>query len=277
MLSKISLIAATAAAYDYASNGGDWADLEVDDNNCAGSNQSPINLISKASKDFKSTYKKKILKFKDDEFLKEYSGAAAANPVFNGHTVQTDLDVTDDGPINTFTSMIASEIFGADTEFDAQQFHFHAGSEHTIDDVRHDFEMHTVHYPKETEGEFIAAAMGIMFSVENYTAELSWLEERVIDDFFNSLDLADVTEAGPTVTWATYGTLMEMVDMSNRWVYKGSVTTPPCAANVYWNVLSTIYPIKAETLALFVTQLDRGEEGELGNRGNWREIQEIDG
>jgi carbonic anhydrase len=37
---------------------------------------------------------------------------------------------------------------------------------------------------------------------------------------------------------------MMMVDMDDRWVYRGSVTTPPCTTQVYWNVLRTIYPIK---------------------------------
>jgi len=30
-------------------------------------------------------------------------------------------------------------------QFNALQFHFHTGSEHTIDGKRHDFEMHIVH------------------------------------------------------------------------------------------------------------------------------------
>jgi len=65
---------------------------------------------------------------------------------------------------------------------------------------------------------------------------------------------------------------MMMVDFNNRWVYKGSVTTPPCATNVYWNVLHTIYPVKAEHLALFKGQLDKVDG--LKAAGNWREIQE---
>jgi carbonic anhydrase len=36
---------------------------------------------------------------------------------------------------------------------------------------------------------------------------------------------------------------MKLVDIENRWVYKGSVTTPPCDKYVYWNIASTIYPI----------------------------------
>ena len=137
--------------------------------------------------------------------------------------------------------------------------------------------MHTVHYPPETKNGFIAAAMGIIFSVEDYTADLSKAEEMVIDTFFDSLKWGDMTEEGPTVDIVTYGNLMEMVDNKNRWIYKGSVTTPPCATAVYWNVLSTIYPVKQKHLDLFKKQLDRGEDGKLDELGNWREIQEING
>ena len=98
----------------------------------------------------------------------------------------------------------------------------------------------------------------------------------MIDTFFDSLLWSDVTEAGPTVNLATYGNLMEMVDNENRWVYSGSVTTPPCAKSVYWNVLSTIYPVKKEHLDLFKAQLARGEDGKLVDYGNWRLISEED-
>lgn len=69
----------------------------------------------------------------------------------------------------------------------------------------------------------------------------------------------------------TYGNLMELVDFNNRWAYKGSLTTPPCTSFVYWNVLSTVYPIKAEHLEQFKTLLAKGEDGELADLGNWRE------
>lgn len=69
---------------------------------------------------------------------------------------------------------------------------------------------------------------------------------------------------------------MHLVDMKERWVYKGSVTTPPCATYVFWNVLKTIYPIKQAHLDLFKAQLARGSDGKLKDWGNWREVQEVD-
>ena len=108
--------------------------------------------------------------------------------------------------------------------------------------------MHTVHFPRDKNTEFLAAAVGIMFSVNDYNAKLTKEQERTIDEFFDSLDLE---KKDPKVKYATYGDLMMMVDTNNRWVYKGSVTTPPCATTVYWNVLTTVYPIKKKHLEQF--------------------------
>tara|TARA_B110000503_G_C7029198_1_gene363233 strand:- start:348 stop:908 length:561 start_codon:yes stop_codon:yes gene_type:complete len=156
------------------------------------------------------------------------------------------------------------------------QFHFHAGSEHTVDGKRHDLEMHTVHYPKEAENGFVAAAMGIMFSVSDHNANLSTDQESVIDAFFAGLKWDD--ETGSAVSdEITYGDLMEMVDNNNRWMYKGSVTTPPCDTYVNWNVLSTIYPVSQANLDLFVEkQLGQDPAGTLAGFGNFREIQTVD-
>lgn len=66
---------------------------------------------------------------------------------------------------------------------------------------------------------------------------------------------------------------MMMADMDNRWVYKGSVTTPPCDTFVYWNVLKRVYPLKQRHLDLFMSQLERGN---LHKIGNYRETQAID-
>jgi len=129
--------------------------------------------------------------------------------------------------------------------------------------------MHTVHLAENTVNNFGYAAVGIIFSVNEYTAKLTAAEQKIIDTFFESLDLSKTND--PVQSLITYGDLMTMVDTDNRYVYKGSVTTPPCGQSVYWNLLSTIYPIQQKHLDLFKSQLARADQGNLDSTGNWRE------
>ena len=128
MISKLALLVCSTyaeggATWNYKTNGADWKDVVIDGktNECALPNQSPINLISKGSDDFKY----KIYDKDDDMFTKVYSNQAG-NPKWNGHTNQVNLDTSADSPTkatapsNTFTSNIASQIFGADDEFEGQ-------------------------------------------------------------------------------------------------------------------------------------------------------------
>lgn len=149
--------------------------------------------------------------------------------------------------------------------------------------------MHTVHYPTARGADFptvlvdgyIAAAVGIMFSVNDYTAELTWAEQKIIDEFFESLAWSKFNPAKAGDSWdvsrARYADLLNMVDTNNRWVYRGSVTTPPCAENVYWNELRTIYPVSQKHVDQFKAHLKTaaGYSGDqtLDVIGNRREVQ----
>ena len=139
---------------------------------------------------------------------------------------------------------VAYNWFGP-SRFNGVQFHFHAGSEHTIDGKRHDLEMHTISLPVTDTGKggFNYAALGIIFSVNESNAILTPHQVQLIDNFFESLQW-NVTTSDPKVAMVPYGDMMMSLDMQNRWVYRGSMTEPPCETLVYWNVLMTIYPIK---------------------------------
>jgi len=167
-------------------------------------------------------------------------------------------------------------VYGASERYSGLQFHFHHGSEHTIEGKRHDLEMHTVHLADDTknEGKMFAAAMGLMFSVNDASREFSEAEVKVIDTFFDNLawEKSTKTKKSVKVNYVSYGELMMMADMDNRWTYRGSVTTPPCAENVYWNVLRTVYPIKQKHLDLFIEDM---EIDDLKKFGNFRLIQEL--
>lgn len=134
--------------------------------------------------------------------------------------------------------------------------------------------MHTVHTADTTLNGFGYAAMGIMFSVDKSTVTLTKEEQFIVDAFFDSLKWTE-TSSDPKVAEVPYGDLMMMVNTRDRYVYSGSVTTPPCATKVYWNVLTTIYPLKQSVLDQFKKQMARTPG--LEKTGNWRLIQKLDG
>lgn len=82
-----------------------------------------------------------------------------------------------------------------------------------------------------------------------------------------------------------YGDLMKIIDFSNRWVYSGSLTTPPCTTGVYHHVVDRILPIRKEHWDAYVAHQstwlqtnifnDKGEidwtpKATLDTHGNFR-------
>jgi len=130
--------------------------------------------------------------------------------------------------------------------------------------------MHTVHLPNEELNRVKYAAVGLMFSVDDYTRDsLTEGLMPTIDAFFDSLEWT-TTDSNPKVPEVPYGKLMMHADLDNRWTYKGSVTTPPCDTFVYWNVAKRIFPIKQAHLDQFKSQMARDNL-----TSNWREIQDV--
>ena len=75
----------------------------------------------------------------------------------------------------------------------------------------------------------------------------------MIDRFFESLKFEALSRSDDPVevSEVNYGELMHMVATDSRYVYKGSLTTPPCTESIYWNVVTKVYPIKREHLDAF--------------------------
>jgi carbonic anhydrase len=156
----LSEVSASGVEFDYTTNGADWPEAYPD---CALTNQSPIDLISAPGA--YETYAAS-----EDQFTKTYTNQENVAVAWVGDTNKVTLDAD---TTNFFTSEVASSVYGANTQYNAAQFHFHSGSEHTIDGQRFDFEMHTVHLAEETLENFGYAAFGIIFSVNDFTAELT--------------------------------------------------------------------------------------------------------
>lgn len=69
---------------------------------------------------------------------------------------------------------------------------------------------------------------------------------------------------------------MAFIDMSNRWVYSGSLTTPGCNENLYWNVVKTVYPIKPHHMAYYnkMVQTLGEDKTKVKTMGNNRKVRQ---
>ena len=268
-LAIIALVSSVKAAegdltYDYALHGSDW---DLDYPACGDSNQSPINLITvdRTAADFEY----RVYDKSEDALQKRYTNQALSTVAWTGDTTKVTVDNDLNGE-SVFQSNLGVSLFGASPDHAASHFLFHAGSEHTINGDRLDLEMQTIHSASNsgsvivdgptttiTTYDVLETGVSVLFSSnpDKVTADLTEAEIQIIDTFFQSLqwdnDLTAEPVVDPVADLVTFGNLMELVDFDNRWAYKGSGTTPPCTSFVYWNVLSTVYPIKAEHVELF--------------------------
>lgn len=145
-------------------------------------------------------------------------------------------------PINT---VAVDWTTGDINDWTLSQFHFHHPSEHTLDGVQQDFEMHMV-YVSPSRDLFV---VGIFFDTTDDVASpfldtFTWAEDSISIDELNMQDF------------------VESVDFNDRFVYSGSLTTPPCSEIVSWSVVSTPIPISTAQLDAYKAYFG---EGWIGN------------
>jgi hypothetical protein len=122
--------------------------------------------------------------------------------------------------------------------------------------------MHTVHLPENAKGNdvtIIASALGLMFDVDDYDPSVTGEEKAIINAFFDSMNFGAIPPAGgakghelTTKTDVPFGDLMRIANFANRWVYTGSLTTPPCSVGVYFQVVDRVLPISKKHYDLYL-------------------------
>jgi len=177
-----------------------WAEIEKQ-SDCAGINQSPINII-----EVDSWYAPK-----DSLNLKiDYNSQTLIHDVINnGHTVQFDFELGD---------MIRYK----NEVYDLKQIHFHESSEHTIDGIRFPIEIHLVHV--NTTGVY--TVLSILGKEGKEHIPFEFLE------FFLPI------KNGATKTIGKPFDLNSIFPENTEeyYSYDGSFTTPPCSETVNWIV-----------------------------------------
>lgn len=138
-----------------------------------------------------------------------------------GHTIQVNPDP-------------GSGIVLDGVRYDLQQFHFHHGSEHTVDGVRLALEMHLVH---RGHGGALAV-VGVLFEEGETNGTLASVWAHL-----------PVGPAPPVVVPGSLDLSALLPTCRTTWRYQGSLTTPPCTEGVAWVILTA-------PLALSAAQLD---------------------
>ncbi len=149
----------------------------------------------------------------------------------------TPLDVVNNGHTIQVSYVPGSTLAADGKQYALLQFHFHRASEHTVDGMPADMELHLVH--QGADGSLAVVGIFLTEGQRNEALQKVWDnmptqkgEKRLVEG--NTVDATDLLPA----------------DLA-YFSYVGSLTTPPCTEDVSWFVLREPVEASAEQLAQF--------------------------
>ncbi|KAK2586534.1 hypothetical protein KPH14_011426 [Odynerus spinipes] len=199
-----------------------------------GKKQSPINIISE------SAIKKDL---GDLKFIR-YDYAFLGKVINNGHTIQVQLS-------NTLPIQLESQYLSS--KYNLEQFHFHWGSEHTIDKYRYPLEMHLVHYDEQYGNVTAASQHENGVAVVATFFELSDKDNQAMDPILKAAKQVSawVGSSSTSLRDKVIPHLLLPKDRTTYYTYEGSLTTPKCQESVTWFVMSETVAISEAQLKIF--------------------------
>lgn len=212
-------VSAYAASWDYNNMGSDWGtDYPLCSN---GREQSPVNLNSDG---MESNAMMHITGF-------DYANYDNLGITDSGHTLITAIE---EGEFHvTFPN-------GETAEFVPAQFHWHSPSEHTVDGVTYDVELHIVHTYKDGS---LGGVIGIFFDVGTGGSSTN--------AFINEIAPQTAGPYGTAIGPVNFLNFLKGLDFSTYYSYDGSLTTPPCTEGIKWSVLADVQPISTNQVTAF--------------------------
>ncbi|XP_052176438.1 alpha carbonic anhydrase 1, chloroplastic [Diospyros lotus] len=121
-----------------------------------------------------------------------------------------------------------------DKNYTLSRMHWHTPSEHTINGVRYDAELHLVHMADDGSHSVVA-----------FLYKVSSDDDPILSEIQNKLvklgeEKAERVEVGTFDIWKLSR------NTRNYYRYHGSLTTPPCSEDVIWNVFAKVKEITKE-------------------------------
>ena len=249
LIALFAIIIASSEEFDYDHQGSDWT------GECAsGRAQSPI-AISPAN-----------TVCDESQLFNLYftPGSQTFTVVDTGESLKA---------TTTSSTLYATATTGLFTGYEALQFHFHAPSEHTINEKHMDLEMHFVHsitsdFSSRGETTQTLAVVGIFFEVD---------ERAEVNPFIEAMNFANIDTTGVPRSIDLNEILLKQIPTPIQYyTYQGSLTTPPCAESVNWYVISTPLKIKKSQLKAITDRYAENEDFADGN-GNNRKVVPLNG
>lgn len=191
-----------------------WSQLEG--TACNGSHQSPVNIIRTNSKPDTDSNLSLALHYNPETEVYDV--------VNNGHSIQ-------------FGFAAGDEIEFNGNRYALKQLHFHEPSEHTLNGVRYPIEMHMVHVNEKLNQYTVLAVLGYEgkpspgYERLEQVLPLKVGEKKSIQ---KSFDLADVLPS----------------NLTPRFHYAGSLTTPPCTEAVNWVVFEEPFMLSEDQVRM---------------------------
>ena len=233
-------------SFTYMNKGTDWKTLFVA--SCAGTNQSPIDFVTTSRVAATATQVPFDLNMSNTTVKVTYTvgNSIASAGVFS--------------QVNTLDSL------GVASVFTSSGFHVHAPSDHTIDGVQGDAELHIVHkLSAQTTSTYQYVVVGIIFK------KTAGVDNEILTNWKPSATAG----ASNSFTMST-AFLASFLKGKGFNTYFGSLTTPPCTESVKFFILDTMLDISDAQLKVF-NDLFKSNNAFANGNGNNRVVQALNG
>ncbi|KAJ0168437.1 Carbonic anhydrase [Colletotrichum tanaceti] len=145
--------------------------------------------------------------------------------------------------------------------YSLKQFHFHTPSEHRINGEHFPLEVHFV-WEAQVKNSSSLAVVG-------FPIEVSETSDPLLASVFRNIDQVAAVGSRASTGPLDYTTLVDHLSKNTIYQYSGSLTTPPCAEAIAWNVVGTPIPIdiktylKAKSIMKYNARYTQNSPGEI--------------